>query len=100
MKPNNAIAARMIFPPVTCTPHAAPAMAKRLRPAASRGMSGPRPDAGRGLLRPSCLNGRRPVIHVVLLLVCAVVIYLACEWFVNAVEWLGVRMKVESPCPT
>lgn len=21
-------------------------------------------------------------------------IYLACEWFVNAVEWLGVRMKV------
>jgi cation:H+ antiporter len=29
-----------------------------------------------------------------LLLVCAVVIYLACEWFVNAVEWLGVRMKV------
>jgi len=34
------------------------------------------------------------VIHVVLLVVCAVVIYLACEWFVNAVEWLGVRMKV------
>jgi cation:H+ antiporter len=34
------------------------------------------------------------VLHVVLLLVCAVVIYLACEWFVNAVEWLGVRLKV------
>jgi cation:H+ antiporter len=34
------------------------------------------------------------VIHVVLLLACAVVIYLACEWFVNAVEWLGVRLKV------
>jgi cation:H+ antiporter len=34
------------------------------------------------------------LIHVVLLLACAVVIYLACEWFVNAVEWLGVRMKV------
>ena len=34
------------------------------------------------------------MIHVVLLVVCAVVIYLACEWFVNAVEWLGVRMKV------
>ena len=29
-----------------------------------------------------------------LLLVCAVVIYLACEWFVNAVEWLGVRLQV------
>jgi cation:H+ antiporter len=34
------------------------------------------------------------LIHVVLLLACAVAIYLACEWFVNAVEWLGVRMKV------
>jgi cation:H+ antiporter len=26
--------------------------------------------------------------------VCAAVIYLACEWFVNAVEWLGQRLKV------
>ena len=34
------------------------------------------------------------VIHVLLLLGCAVVIYLACEWFVNAVEWLGVRMRM------
>jgi cation:H+ antiporter len=34
------------------------------------------------------------VLHVVLLLGCAVTIYLACEAFVNAVEWLGVRMKV------
>jgi cation:H+ antiporter len=34
------------------------------------------------------------LIHVLLLLACAVVIYLACEWFVNAVEWLGVRLKV------
>jgi cation:H+ antiporter len=34
------------------------------------------------------------LIHILLLLACAVVIYLACEWFVNAVEWLGVRMKV------
>jgi cation:H+ antiporter len=34
------------------------------------------------------------VLHVALLLVCAAVIYLACEWFVNAVEWLGVRLKV------
>jgi cation:H+ antiporter len=34
------------------------------------------------------------VLHVVLLLACAVIIYIACEWFVNAVEWLGVRLKV------
>jgi cation:H+ antiporter len=32
--------------------------------------------------------------HVLLLFGCAVSIYFACEWFVNAVEWLGVRMKV------
>jgi cation:H+ antiporter len=32
--------------------------------------------------------------HVLLLLACAVAIYVACEWFVNAVEWLGVRLKV------
>ena len=32
--------------------------------------------------------------HVLLLLGCAISIYFACEWFVNAVEWLGVRMKV------
>jgi cation:H+ antiporter len=34
------------------------------------------------------------MLHVLLLLGCAVSIYLACEWFVNAVEWLGVRLKV------
>lgn len=34
------------------------------------------------------------VLHVVLLIVCAVTIYLACEWFVNAIEWLGVRLRV------
>jgi cation:H+ antiporter len=34
------------------------------------------------------------LLHVFLLLVCAVVIYLACEWFINAVEWLGVRLQV------
>jgi cation:H+ antiporter len=34
------------------------------------------------------------VIHFVLLIVCAVAIYLSCEWFVNAVEWLGVRLNV------
>lgn len=36
------------------------------------------------------------MIHVVLLVACAVAIYLACEWFVNAVEWLGRRMNVGS----
>ena len=34
------------------------------------------------------------MVHVALLLACAVVIYLACEWFVNAVEWLGAHMRV------
>ncbi|MET0820034.1 MAG: sodium:calcium antiporter [Aeromicrobium sp.] len=34
------------------------------------------------------------MVHVLLLVVCAVAIYLSCEWFVNAIEWLGVRMKV------
>lgn len=32
--------------------------------------------------------------HFVLLIACAVVIYLSCEWFVNAVEWLGRRLNV------
>jgi cation:H+ antiporter len=34
------------------------------------------------------------VVHIVLLLGSALVIYRACEWFVNAVEWLGVEFKV------
>ncbi len=34
------------------------------------------------------------MLHVVLLLACAGVIYLACEWFVNGVEWLGVRLRM------
>ncbi|WSB32160.1 sodium:calcium antiporter [Streptomyces scopuliridis] len=34
------------------------------------------------------------MIHFVLLIVCAVAIYLSCEWFVNAVEWLGARLNV------
>jgi cation:H+ antiporter len=34
------------------------------------------------------------VWHYVLLIVCAVTIYLSCEWFVNAVEWLGERLDV------
>lgn len=34
------------------------------------------------------------MIPAILLIVCAAVIYLSCEWFVNAVEWLGQRLKV------
>lgn len=34
------------------------------------------------------------IMHVALLLGCAIAIYLACEWFVNAVEWLGVRLNM------
>jgi cation:H+ antiporter len=34
------------------------------------------------------------MLHVVILLACAVAIYLSCEWFVNAVEWLGLRLNV------
>jgi len=34
------------------------------------------------------------MIHVALLLGCAVILYLACEWFVNAVEWVGVQLNV------
>jgi cation:H+ antiporter len=36
------------------------------------------------------------VVHVALLIVCAVAIYLSCEWFVNAVEWLGRRLNIAS----
>lgn len=36
------------------------------------------------------------MIHVVLLLACAVAIYLSCAWFVNAVEWLGRRLNMGS----
>lgn len=34
------------------------------------------------------------IIHILLLLGCAAAIYLACEWFVNAVEWLGISLKM------
>ncbi|MFJ4923513.1 sodium:calcium antiporter [Streptomyces sp. NPDC088725] len=34
------------------------------------------------------------MIHFLLLVVCAAAIYLSCEWFVNAVEWLGRRLNV------
>jgi cation:H+ antiporter len=34
------------------------------------------------------------MIHFVSLIACAIAIYLSCEWFVNAVEWLGRRLKV------
>ncbi len=33
-------------------------------------------------------------VHVLLILGCAGAIYLACEWFVNAIEWLGVELGV------
>nr|WP_042179408.1 sodium:calcium antiporter [Kibdelosporangium sp. MJ126-NF4]CEL13808.1 Sodium/calcium exchanger membrane region [Kibdelosporangium sp. MJ126-NF4]CTQ88176.1 Sodium/calcium exchanger membrane region [Kibdelosporangium sp. MJ126-NF4] len=34
------------------------------------------------------------MIHFVLLVACAIAIYLSCEWFVNAVEWLGRRLRI------
>lgn len=34
------------------------------------------------------------LVHVLLLIGCALAIYVACDWFVNAVEWLGVELKV------
>jgi cation:H+ antiporter len=34
------------------------------------------------------------VLHFVLLIACAAAIYVSCEWFVNAVEWLGLRLNV------
>lgn len=34
------------------------------------------------------------ITHIALLIGCAVAIYLACEWFVNAVEWLGARLNM------
>ncbi|WP_433412195.1 sodium:calcium antiporter [Microtetraspora malaysiensis] len=34
------------------------------------------------------------MLNVLLLIACAVAIYFSCEWFVNAVEWLGERLNV------
>ena len=34
------------------------------------------------------------LVHLLLLLGCAAAIYGACEWFVNAVEWLGLRLHM------
>jgi cation:H+ antiporter len=34
------------------------------------------------------------MVHVAWLIACAVAIYLSCEWFVNAVEWLGQRLNI------
>jgi len=34
------------------------------------------------------------VVHIALLIACAVAVYLSCEWFVNAVEWLGQRLNI------
>lgn len=34
------------------------------------------------------------MLHIALLIGCAVVIYASCHWFVNAVEWLGVSWHI------
>jgi cation:H+ antiporter len=34
------------------------------------------------------------MLHIALLIACALAIYVACEWFVNAIEWLGARLSV------
>ncbi|MEI6621589.1 MAG: sodium:calcium antiporter, partial [Actinomycetes bacterium] len=34
------------------------------------------------------------VVNIALLVCCALAIYFACEWFVNAIEWLGVRLQL------
>ena len=34
------------------------------------------------------------MLHVALLMACAAAIYLSCEGFVNAVEWLGHRLNI------
>ncbi len=39
-------------------------------------------------------KGGARMAHIVILLACAVAIYLSCEWFVNAVEWLGHRLNL------
>ena len=36
------------------------------------------------------------MMHIVVLIACAAAIYLSCEWFVNAVEWLGQRLNLGS----
>ena len=58
---------------------------------------GPRPDVlhvSRVEVSGSARGAEgNPVIHLVLLSVRRV-IYVACEWFVNAVEWLGGRLEV------
>jgi len=34
------------------------------------------------------------VIHFLFLALCVAAIYFSCEWFVNAVEWLGQRLRI------
>jgi cation:H+ antiporter len=41
-------------------------------------------------------KGGARMVHVVMLIACAIAIYLSCEWFVNAVEWLGQRLNLGS----
>src|SRR3954453_14966342 len=40
------------------------------------------------------MSDRDFMLLVITLLTCAVAIDLACEWFVNAVEWLGLRLRI------
>jgi cation:H+ antiporter len=40
------------------------------------------------------VDARVTAVHVLLLVGCAAAIYVACEWFVNAVEWLGAALGV------
>src|SRR4051794_34595239 len=62
----------------------------------SSDVGSPRGAPGRlvGFAGEWSLTGRAFVIPIVLLLASAVAIYIACEWFLNAVEWLGLRLKV------
>lgn len=36
------------------------------------------------------------MVHVLLIVVCIGAMYIACEWFLNAVEWLGARLNLGS----
>src|SRR5271166_5102918 len=54
------------------------------------------PDARSNVCSRGVRKAGALVVHVVLLIACAVAIYLSCEWFVNAVEWLGQRLNLGS----
>ena len=61
---------------------------------AARGIVCPRGRAGDAAVSPgSALRKVGALVPVLVLPVCAMVIYLACEWFVNAVERPGVVVR-------